>query len=682
MKKIILFLSILTAEIFPQLIAPEVLSAESYGLEIQLRWEGYNPEELVQGYYSVERSNNGTTGWTEVGQDSDFVTYFNNKNVIYWTYRDSIGAVNTTRYYRVRYYDGSGYSAYSNIASAKTALRVFWVNTGGSDGNTGLSVAQAWRNLSKANSTLIAGDAVYVQAGTYVQIEPANSGTSSNAISYIALGNVYLTGSVYLIIGQDYINVRGFKPIGTGYVKVKDGSHILVEDIYANPSTTPTNNVPVNVYGSASYVTFRNCFFRGTDQMIAYQDLFHIQSGANHILLEGNYFIGGSHDNVLINGNHVVLKNNHWWSMWHHNTSVHSGGGYVIYDNNFFSRAGCGNYDYAGGSDFRSGASIRLSENCKLRGNTVQYGGSSDIMWGFVAVFCPSWLGGDLIDNNNYRNYIIQNNIINNYNGGMSLGIMSEAVETPPYLIYGENRIKNNVIWNNHKLGLGESVNVIDRDLWYFFSTNGAPPYSWPYPPSGDVVENNLIGDGTKQIRHYYSGSGNPGTDYYSNSGDGSPYADQNSYITFSNNISGDPLFIEADDTAGISTGTTNQDLNIDSTSPCIDAGAFLTQTNGSGSGSFTVIVDDAGYFYDGWNMTNGDRIQIGDEIVRILAIAGNTLTIDRSISWADNTNVSFPYAGDAPDIGMIEYGILPAGEPEPPVTEDPGADIMIIFTE
>lgn len=92
--------------------------------------------------------------------------------------------------------------------------------------------------------------------------------------------------------------------------------------------------------------------------------------------------------------------------------------------------------------------------------------------------------------------------------------------------------------------------------------------------------------------------------------------------------------------------------------SPCIDSGRFLTWTVGSGSGT-EVKVQDAGFFTDGFGMTEGDLVRVGDEepaLVVGVDYHNNTITLDRAISWEDGEGVSMAYFGPAPDIGAYEH--------------------------
>ncbi|MBL3527184.1 MAG: cadherin-like domain-containing protein, partial [gamma proteobacterium endosymbiont of Lamellibrachia anaximandri] len=86
-----------------------------------------------------------------------------------------------------------------------------------------------------------------------------------------------------------------------------------------------------------------------------------------------------------------------------------------------------------------------------------------------------------------------------------------------------------------------------------------------------------------------------------------------------------------------------------------------LTTTVGSGSGT-TLVVDDAGYFYDGFGIDGeaGDEIQLqgSSETARIVEInyASHTITLDHALSWNAGQGVALKYNGSAPDMGAFEH--------------------------
>jgi len=106
-------------------------------------------------------------------------------------------------------------------------------------------------------------------------------------------------------------------------------------------------------------------------------------------------------------------------------------------------------------------------------------------------------------------------------------------------------------------------------------------------------------------------------------------------------------------------TNLSSGDYTLSSNSPCIDAGGPLTTTIGSGSGT-QVPVKVAYFFFDGFDLTNGDQIIIGNNspvTVQNVDYDNNILTINQSISWNAGDGVSLPYNGLAPDIGAFESG-------------------------
>jgi hypothetical protein len=100
--------------------------------------------------------------------------------------------------------------------------------------------------------------------------------------------------------------------------------------------------------------------------------------------------------------------------------------------------------------------------------------------------------------------------------------------------------------------------------------------------------------------------------------------------------------------------------FKLKSNSKCMDAGTSLTKTTGSGAGN-QVQVENAGFFFDGFNRIAGDFIQIGkNPIVQITKIdyALNLIsfTSNATIRWNKGDEISYPYAGTTPDLGAHEF--------------------------
>lgn len=130
------------------------------------------------------------------------------------------------------------------------------------------------------------------------------------------------------------------------------------------------------------------------------------------------------------------------------------------------------------------------------------------------------------------------------------------------------------------------------------------------------------------------------------------------------NNVTGNPHFANYN--------INNPDWSLTSGSAAIDKGRFLTTTVGNYSGN-TVKVKDARFFMDGFGITNGDQIKIGNHsLVTITNIdySTNTITHNGNISGIDGHGVSFDYTGSAPDMGVAEFGgatSVAVAPPSPP---------------
>jgi hypothetical protein len=109
------------------------------------------------------------------------------------------------------------------------------------------------------------------------------------------------------------------------------------------------------------------------------------------------------------------------------------------------------------------------------------------------------------------------------------------------------------------------------------------------------------------------------------------------------------------------------QDFIPANTSPTIDAGAQLTVTTGNSNGTTHFIaVEDVLFFSDGFGITGGDWIRVGDQpFVQILSINERvkTLRVNRPLSYQAGQPVSRAYEGENPDVGIFESGLDPLPE-------------------
>jgi hypothetical protein len=93
----------------------------------------------------------------------------------------------------------------------------YYVAPNGSDSKAG-SKAAPWKTIQKAASYMVAGDTVYIRAGTYSgTVSPARSGTSGKYITYSAYPGeehkVILNGSSskFVVKGKSFIQIRALR---------------------------------------------------------------------------------------------------------------------------------------------------------------------------------------------------------------------------------------------------------------------------------------------------------------------------------------------------------------------------------------------------------------------------------------------------------------------------------------
>lgn len=124
----------------------------------------------------------------------------------------------------------------------------YYVSPSGIDTNPGTET-QPWQTIQKAADTLVAGDTVYIKAGTYPEkVIPLNSGNAGNYINYAAYpGDTvtidgagiqlasYLDGLIYLT-EISYIKISGLKITNAGPninncgILLEDASYITIEN--------------------------------------------------------------------------------------------------------------------------------------------------------------------------------------------------------------------------------------------------------------------------------------------------------------------------------------------------------------------------------------------------------------------------------------------------------------------
>jgi hypothetical protein len=502
----------------------------------------------------------------------------------------------------------------------------------GNDTSAGASEAQAWKTLAKANQTLVAGDTVFIKAGTYTTfISPKNSGTPSQPIGYMNYNTdrVTISDTVYGIYlsGKSYIVVQGIAMRHLDrfvYLRNRSNHNTIAACTFdsARLSNGQTATWAGSVIsGSSQHNWIHNCRFSNygyftDDDISCVLDIGSEEDKTDstcYNLIENSRFFHGGHHVMGVYGKYNVIRNNYFhnepWSMG----TAASDRGAVLYGDRNLSFSG---YSENGGRTLfegnKVGYSADPSDNNGASGMAMN---SSDNIVRFNTYFNNISAGLSMSLTDSYIQDILRNKVYHNtfFNNGHnpydSIDHMSSGIGFGIYsgsLIIKDNVLKNNLLYK-HRIAFGEyNINTSDRTGIMAIQT----------------LTNNW--DGERR---------------------------------------GDPKFVNAQTIPGNPMDSTLPDLHLQSSSPCIDSGTYLTEVVSAAGSGTSFRVADAGYFMDGWGISGvfGDEIQLLGTSQRaritIVNYSTNTLTVDKSLSWTENQGICLAYEGAAPDIGAYEYG-------------------------
>jgi len=550
-------------------------------------------------------------------------------------------------------------------------MTIYYVSTSGNDSNSGTSIGSPWKTITKANSTLTAGDTVEVRGGTYSnqQIAPSNSGTSdSNRITYKAYQSEIplLTHStrrdVIVLSNRDYVTVDGFHANGgpgfytdatiEAWGDFSNTSHCIFKNLdfryckgysaWRFQSGSEYNQILDSSFDAVGY--WDTYSFTGSHDDTG--SMLFLGDGCDYNLIQGNTFTRGGHDLMRIESDYNVIKNN----IWSNTFETYSGSAFSFKSgdvdpgdkvgNRAFSLKNVSNRNLIEGNwisaipetvDNEKGSAIKMLGTANILRQNFFYDNTTE-----GAVVSTVVGSDDATIGVNNRFY--HNNIFNCYGPAWNLSSNTAAVGEPV-----DNHFKNNIIY---KMRQGSGI---EWDEEFRFDKNLNTFYGNEF--AGAKVQGNCVA--------YDSGA----TDQVVQKGTSaiSLTAAESSYSsTFSDNIQADPEWASSTpaDLAGFA---------LQEGSPCAGAAVNLTTADGSGSGT-SLTVDDASYFSDGFGIVPGDYIQIGlaDTSVQISSINYNTnvITLATSTSWSDGDGINIPHTGTTADIGAVQGAVvIPSGD-------------------
>jgi len=488
---------------------------------------------------------------------------------------------------------------------------VYYVKPTGNNSNTGLGTGdgEAWQTLYKASMTVAAGDIVNIMAGTY-------TANDNNAVLYMRASGASDSRIIWQNYEEEEVIFRG-QPLGINFATQQ---YITVDGVTIGDALRSTATMSPGVdFVSSQHNIVQNCLI----------SIMRMSAGSR-----GVYFRSTSHYNSLLNST-------------------------VEY---------CGQTE-AEGNDEGDGVWVDGTHNL-VQGCTLRYGGHNTLL-----------IGG------NYN--IARDNIM--YNTGWNR-VMQTANQTETYRQLVEDNIihdsgdytdygapnpgiqiqASNTIWRRNRIynAKGDSVNMhsggdYESDNVHFYHNvvyNGGTDHHWYYSygmcineTEPEVYENLCVVNNI----FYANYKRDAINDIFLRSLTGNPNPTSDDITNVGNHWDndGDPKFTDAP----------NGDFTIPGSSPCVGAGAWLVVITSASDTGTEFVVDDAGYFCDGWGIIAGDEIQLQGttEPVGITDIDydTNTITVDEAVTWVQNvTHIGLEYEGSNPDIGWYEYVPLGGG--------------------
>lgn len=532
----------------------------------------------------------------------------------------------------------------------------FYVSSTGDDTNTGLSPDSPWQTITKLNTammdgTLVDGNNIYLLRGdTFsTQLSVGLNGSLDDPIAIDAYGTgdkpkftgTPNGGAIY-VENHHNITIQNIQSDNTidrtwKMIHIVDSAYIKIQNI---DTSNLQDSSEISITNSR-HIIIRNCIFNSSYYPIDSIIVMYCK----YVLIENNVFYNSSHNAVSLQGGTD-------------GTGYTTEGAWAIIRNNTVY------------TPRRAFSTLRYQNNTLFENNRIYddgnyvpglYGGDQ-ILNGFHSIFRFNiykdfWeikAIGEYNANSNPKpvNYnSIYHNTFYSTHTSMDRPLKYAIISTDIYSTGSGSDMYNCSIMNNIFYTLQERSNVTPslspRVLMLTSSSATSRYYDY-------LFNNNLLYVSNSQDNNIFrfAQTGNTSRDY-NMSTINSLHAPYNDWITFEGNIWGNPQ-------------VNIEDFTLNSTSPAIDAGAWLTTTTQSKTSS-TIHVERAQYFYPRLTILGeiqpGDYLFVGNEYnLEVLSVndSNSTLLVNRTISYSYGDNVSLMgYQGSAPNIGACQQDIV-----------------------
>jgi hypothetical protein len=576
--------------------------------------------------------------------------------VRFYMYKDVSGTLNLVRTFT---YDATSLMAADDKLFVDNQLSSDCLSTYGPATRTcGAGTDSAYRSIADATPNLAPGQTLFIRSGTYNEvIRPQISGLPGAPINIKNYADdvVTITDSPYLEAtawgdydgyqwgiyawNVAYITIEGivFDNPGNGWGRFVNSNHIIVKGCKFQDAPTNGDVAGLKFMNSHHNQILNNIIDDGFDNLSLVNSNFN--------LVEGNTVTNADHTLWTVKcGDYNIFRENYF-----HNELQKIG---EIYDCNDPANADMNHFGILDTNatshnivedNFFAGTALDTGDGPF---NGLQLAGQGTIIRRNVIYKSEgSGIGLQLYTPEaeyNLHNRIYHNVFYDNAGGAVVTGRSQDSAH------FGDNIVKNNILMNNRVMPLGWADNLDSghqlshRDMANFVIDHNCI-FTNILPPENSIYLGYDTRVGVSAAQSAYP-------------------------AVYLNNIILDPMFEAA----------SNHNFLLQEGSPMINAGSFLTTAAGSGIQSNQLIVADATYFSDGFDIQNGDLIQFENqsESAEVTGInyTTNTLTLNSAMSWNAGDGVALKYSGTRPDIGAFEYGSIAADTQAPTAPDHPSA--------
>ena len=499
--------------------------------------------------------------------------------------------------------------------------------------------SRAFRSLKTAAATVSAGQTVVIREGTYGEcLAPSASGTPGKPVTFRSLPGeaptitgeslspaIDISGRSHLVLdGLRVANVRR-------WLHAVKSHHNIIRNCQFVGARDPGGSAKTGIFFQEA--TF-NQIVGNVIEESTQDNLALIRSDRN--LVEKNTFRKAKHTLwVIKGGNFNIIRDNSFHNEWQKIGEI-----YDCEDVGFdheFNMVDCTKHNVVEGNVF----AYTPSSGNKSPFAGIQYAGQKGIIRRnvFYETVGPAF---DMTLYSHEAKFNTGNRVYNNTFCRTDFAGICLAGSATGFS-FSDNILKNNV--------LARSVFVANDKRWGWYTQvlAGKPVQLMVGKPEGFVFEHNNLFNKQKGESYLITVGGR-------NSNSNPPPQNISAWQAqypqvFRDNLELEPGFVD----------DAKHDFHLKPDSPMIDAGAYLTTTVGSASGT-SLPVKDAMYFCDGYGVAGveGDWIQLEGQTQRAqvtgIDYEKNLLRLDQALTWKEGQGVSASYSGKAPDMGAFEF--------------------------